>query len=274
MKTSNIAIAGLCMLLAVGCATTTKDRQGTQSSSTAAADQPIVQEHPRTEHPRVELATEVRTDVERLAWEEAQQIHTIEADQSFIARYPQGQFVYAARNARRVLTEQMAGLEALLDYGPEYKGYRLGIVSEPITAPDISLRIVCRVDRFVGTAPVGSGGVRINSTTEIGALSLDAQQQEQAAQVFDQAVTAALSRRMRLNDDSRYRFFVVSGVGGGMIVGSGGYLDAEVFLLDTEARALLAYSDDPMGKGNSADPALRNLAEDVAKSFSRLVMQD
>jgi hypothetical protein len=166
------------------------------------------------------------------------------------------------------------GLKALAELAPEYSGYSVDTVSLPVTAPDICLEVVCRVASFVRTAPAGSGGVHIGPNTEVGAVTLNDKEKEEAAGKFNQAVHAAISRQFTLNPDSALCLVVVSGTGGGMMIGYGGFIESKIFLLDTEAKTLLAYSDEPMGKGNDVDAALEDLAAEVNRAFLKMAKQN
>jgi len=147
------------------------------------------------------------------------------------------------------------------------------VVPLPMAVPALSMKVVSRVKCFVGTGGPDSGGIRLTPTVSIGAVSLDDKKREEAAKLLDKEVRAGISRSITSNAESKYRLLVVSGEGGGIIMGEGGFLTAEVFLLDTRTKALVAYSDDPIGKGNDVDAAVKDLANAVAKKFSEIAIQ-
>jgi hypothetical protein len=164
-------------------------------------------------------------------------------------------------------------LEALTQLAPEYTNYGIQSVSLPVTIPDVSLKVISRVNCFVGVGPAGSGGIQITPTESIGRVDLNDKEKEQAAKIFAQAVTDAISKELKVTEDSNWLLLVVSGKGGGMIMGEGGYIDAEIFLLDTKGKTLVAYSKDPMGKGNTVNAALQDLAVDVTQKVLEMAKQ-
>ena len=189
-------------------------------------------------------------------------------------------------------------LKSLAQCAPEYKDYQVQVVPLPLTTPDASIKVVSRLKWFAGTGGPESGGIRITEQLSVGMVSLDSQKKEEAAKLFNQTVTTGICTKMASNPISRYCLLVVSGEGGGLITGGGaqwrrssiltsgkvggiggtvmggsGYITAEVFLLDTRTKALVAYSDDPIGKGNDVDAAVKDLANAVAKKFSEIAIQ-
>jgi hypothetical protein len=152
-------------------------------------------------------------------------------------------------------------LDTLRQLGPEYNDYRVLKVSLPVDTSSISLKVVGKVTRFAHIV----GG---KSET----VPLADQEKQEVAKTFERVVTAAISNAITVRDDSKYRLVVVSGEGGGVMIGAGGIITATLFLLNTQDRALLSDSSeyDSIGKGSTLDGALNDLAVQVAKRFSKM----
>ncbi len=154
-------------------------------------------------------------------------------------------------------------LKALAQAGDEYKDYRVRTVSLPLAIPDVSLRITSRVNRFAQV-------VRDHDGVRVGAMSLDDAEKQRIAKLFERAVATVVSKEVPVQDESAWRLLVVSGEGGGFMVGSGGMITAELFLLETRNRTLVAHSSEPLGKGESVDAAVQDLANEVTRAFKQM----
>ncbi len=170
-------------------------------------------------------------------------------------------------------TPNEESLKSLTQYAPEYKDYQIQMVALPMAVPALSIKIVSRIKYFVGTVGPDSGGIKLTPTVSIGAVPFDKKKKEEAAKLLDRKVRAGISRNITSNAESKYRLLVVSGEGGGIIIGEGGFITAEVFLLDTRTKTLVAYSDDPIGKGSDVDTAIKDLANAVAEKCSEIAIQ-
>jgi hypothetical protein len=177
----------------------------------------------------------------------------------------------AAATALRA--EDNEALKALTQVAPSYTDYGVQSVSLPVAIPNVSLNVVCRVKSFVCSGPPESGGIAITPTLSIGRVDLDEKQKVQAAKVFVQAVTNSIAKELKVKEGSTRLLLVVSGNGGGMIMGEGGFFDAQIFLLDTRSKTLVAYSKEPMGKGSSVNAALQDLASEVTKEVLKMAKQ-
>ena len=114
----------------------------------------------------------------------------------------------------------------------------------PVHPDSIAVRVAGAPQRFAKVV----GG-------RAGSVPLSAAEKAAAVRFLHAQLIRALSDHLSIRPTAPWEVLVVCGEGGGMAVGSGGLVTAELFLLNNHAKTVAFYTKEPTGKGAEVNDA-------------------